>query len=148
MANAIRESGWCESDLDSMNVARPNAHYRIVRLIIDGLDRLEPFQELHQHKACLGRDEHMRRTDSRPATKGNEFPHWSDILPALRAEDLSVSTPDVGVAVHEIPIAVRDIAFLDENGGLLVWAAADGKGGVAEGYTHHLHGVGIETVSL
>ena len=90
----------------------------------------------------------MRRANPRPAAKRDEFPQGAEIVPALRDEVFGAVAPDGWVAVHEVAVAVDDVALLDEDGGVAVGAAAEGEGGVTEGDADHLDAVGVEAVGF
>ena len=130
-----------------MPIARPNAHDRLIRLPISRLDRLEPLREPHNDIARFRRHEDVRRADSRPAPKRDKLPHGSDVLPAFRAELFGALAPNVRVPVHQVSVAVDDVALLDKDGGLAVGTAADGQGGVSESDANHLDPVGVQAVS-
>lgn len=115
-----------KSHLTTMPIAGPDAHDSLIRLRVSCFNGPEALREPRYDIARLGSDEDVRGADPRPAPKGNEFPHGPDALPTLRAELLRVLAPDVGVSVHQVPVAVDDVALLDEDGRFAVGASADG----------------------
>jgi hypothetical protein len=74
------------------------------------------------------------------------LPQRPSSLPALRAEVFGVGAPVVRVAVHQVPVAVHDVAFLDVDRQVAVGATADGQRGVIEGDADGLQGDGVDAV--
>jgi hypothetical protein len=99
-----------------MQIRRPGPHDCRIGSIVPGLDALELLHNVHDHDAAFRVDEDMSRTDAGPATKRHELPQQPSGLPALRAEVFGVGAPVVRVAVHQVPVAVHDVAFLDVDG--------------------------------
>jgi hypothetical protein len=50
------------------------------------------------------------------------------------------------IAVHQVPVAVHDVTFLDVDWQVAVGAAADGQCGVVEGDADGLQGDGVDAV--
>ena len=130
-----------------MHIARPNAHDGLIRFPISRTDALKPLREPHNDIARFRRHEDVRRADSRPAAERDKLPHGPDVLPAFRAELLGALAPNIRVPVHQVSVAVDDVALLDKDGRFLVGPTADGQGGVAESDADHLDPVGVQAVS-
>ena len=130
-----------------MPIARPNTHNCLIRFRVSRTDSPESLRKPHNDIARFRSHKDMRRANSRPTAEGDEFPHGPDILPAFRAELFCVFPPNVRVSVHEVSVAVDDVALLDEDGCFAVGTTADGQGGVSEGDANHLDPVGIQAMS-
>ena len=129
-----------------MQIRRSGPRDCSIGSIIPGLDALELPHNIHNHDAAFCVDEDMSRTDAGPATKRHELPQRPSGPPALRAEVFGVSALVVRVAVHQVPVAVHDVAFLDVDGQVAVGATADGQRGVIEGDADGLQGDGVDAV--
>ena len=140
-------SVWHECHLDSIFIAWTYSHDSSIRIWIPSLHSSEALHETHYDIASLCRDKDMRRANPRATAERHKFPHGPDVLPALRAESFGVLAPDVGVAMHQVAVAMGDVAFLDEYRGLSIGAAANRESGVSEGYADHLDGIGVQAVS-
>ena len=130
-----------------MLVARPNTHDSLVGLRISAFDTLEPLQESRDDIGRFGSHQNVSRANPRPTPEGNELPHRTQMFPTFRAELFCILAPDVGVSVHQVSVAMDDVAFLDKNGRFAVRTTADGQGCVPQGYANHLNAVGIQTMS-
>lgn len=108
-----------------MLVAGSNAHHSLIRLHISCTDSLEALQEPHYDIARFSGYEGVCRADPWPAPERNKLPHRPDVLPTLRAELLCVLPPDVRVSVHQISVAVDNVALLDEDGRFAVRTPAN-----------------------
>jgi hypothetical protein len=132
--------------LNPVQIRRSGPHDCRIGSIVPGLDALELLHSVHDHDAAFRVDEDMSRTDAGPATKRHELSQRPSGLPALRAEVFGVGAPVVRVAVHQVPVAVHDVAFLDVDGQAAAGAAADGQRGVVEGDADGLQGDGVDAV--
>ena len=90
----------------------------------------------------------MRRTDARPAAEGREIPQRPGVRPALRPESLGVGAPDGRVAVHQVSVAVHDVAPGAEDGRGARRAAAGGQDGVADAGAHGLQADRVEAMAF
>lgn len=89
----------------------------------------------------------MRRANTRPAAKGHKVPHRLRVFPPFGAELLGVRAPQDRVAVHQVAVAVHDVALSAECGRFAVGAAAGRQDRVGGAVAHRLEADGVEAVA-
>jgi hypothetical protein len=129
-----------------MQTRRPRPHDRRIRPFVPRLNPLKHPHNPQNHIATFRVDEDVGRADARPAAEGHKLPQRARGLPALRDELFGVRAPVRRVSVHQVPVAVDDVALLDEDGERVVGPAADGEGRVGQRDTDRLQRDWVDAV--
>jgi hypothetical protein len=139
---------YCKCHLTSIAVRGPDSHYGCVWLDVSASNLREDLKEPEQDKATLRIYHDMCRADSWSASERHKIPQRTSCLPALRTELFSIGTPYLWVAMHQISIAVNNVALSAENRLLAVFPSARGECCISDTIPHRLEAYWVQPMTL